>query len=225
MARTDDLTGMKFGLLTVTGRNDFDVQKRWFADCSCGNKVAVRKGDLVRGSTKSCGCVKAAGEYNKKRVTHGFAPKSGLLPTYRSWADMKSRCTNKNNQAYHRYGGRGIKICDEWINSFQCFLADMGEAPPGLTLDRIDFNGNYEKSNCRWISKADQAKNTRRNVFLEYNGERKILKDWAIEFNISAATLSNRIRDGWEVDRALTQKPKLGFRRIKRERDENGKFI
>jgi len=99
-------------------------------------------------------------------ITHGYS----RTPTYHAWANMKARCNNPNASAYKNYGGRGIKVCDEWNESFHSFLNDMGEKPNGLTLDRIDVNGNYEKDNCRWLSTQGQSNNRRDTVWVEIDG-------------------------------------------------------
>ena len=114
---------------------------------------------MLNGFTKSCGCLKR--EANR---THGHTSRTGNTPTYDSWKAMKFRCLNPKARFYRLYGGRGIKICDRWLHSFENFLEDMGERPAGLTLDRRDSNGNYEPQNCRWATPAEQVRNTSRNI-------------------------------------------------------------
>lgn len=156
MGKLVDLTGMKFGELTVLSKKEgFDpVGAKWNCLCDCGNHTTVNSLKLRTGHTKSCGCLRTK---TKSTLTHGLSNKSR---TYRSWKEMRQRCTNKNSGKWKWYGGRGITFCDRW-NSYELFLADMGERPDGKTLDRIDSDGNYEPSNCRWASAKQQAESNR----------------------------------------------------------------
>ncbi len=138
-----------------------------------------------------------------KRVPHGHAT-NGISPTYHSWAGMTARCTNEGHRNYALYGGRGITVCDRWL-SFPNFLADMGEKPRGLSLDRIDGNGNYEPSNCRWATATEQARNRSNTRTLTLNGETRPLAEWAERTGIHPATLSDRVHHGWTDERALTE--------------------
>lgn len=119
--------------------------------------------------------------------------------TYQSWQDMKSRCYNPRAQQYKNYGARGITVCDEWIKSFPRFLADMGERPTGLTLDRKDTNGNYCPENCRWATQAEQNRNQRRCVYLEYNGKRMTIAEWSEEIGRHRTTIRDRIKSGYPL--------------------------
>lgn len=144
------------GKLTVIAPVVGPGQKKWSVRCECG-VVKEMRNDWLRGRrVKSCGCAKfaAVAELNK---THGMC----RTRIYEVWCQMKGRCTNPNTSHYECYGGRGITICDRWINSFENFYADMGDIPDGMSIDRIEVNGNYEPSNCRWASKPAQAQNTR----------------------------------------------------------------
>ena len=114
-------------------------------------------------------------------------------PTYRIWIAMRSRCTNPNNAGFHKYGGRGIKVCARW-QSFENFFADMGERPEGMTLEREDNDGNYEPTNCRWATPAEQSRNTRRNRMLTYAGETLCMADWAERRGVGWDTLYHRLR-------------------------------
>lgn len=125
-------------------------------------------------------------------------------PVYRSWENMKARCNNKNHPKYERYGGRGISVCERWLNSFQKFYEDMGDPEKGLTLDRIDNEKGYFPGNCRWATMKQQTRNTRRNIFLEYKGERKSLPEWAECLGMTYRTLYGRIYSGWPTEKALT---------------------
>ena len=124
--------------------------------------------------------------------------------TYKSWVGMKQRCLNKNNSRYKDYGGRGIKICPEWLN-FESFYKDMGERPENKTLDRIKNNLGYSKSNCKWSTPKEQCNNRKNNVFLTYKGKTQTITQWADELNIEYKTLFMRLKRGWSVKRALTK--------------------
>jgi len=127
-------------------------RRKWDCLCDCGNACSVSGNDLRNGHTRSCGCLNHTGDANR---THGLTG----TPIYLSWQDMKKRCYNENHKDYLRYGGRGISVCSRWLNSFENFLEDMGERPKWLTLDRINSDENYSKSNCRWATRLDQARN------------------------------------------------------------------
>lgn len=125
--------------------------------------------------------------------------------TYQCWQDMKGRCYNVKAQQYKNYGARGIKVCDRWLTSFENFVADMGYKPDGLTLDRIDNDASYSPENCRWATKKEQRRNQRTCHFLEFEGRRLLLREWAEEKGINELTLSYRLlRLGWSVEKALS---------------------
>lgn len=126
---------------------------------------------------------------------HGHANRKSLSSVYHSWVAMWTRCTNKNRKDYIHYGGRGITICERWID-FELFLQDMGERPKGTSLDRVDSNGNYELSNCRWSTQKEQMNNTRTNVFITYEDKTQTQTQWAKEKNIPLSTIRWRLRNG-----------------------------
>lgn len=127
-------------------------------------------------------------------MTHGHRINRSVTRTLKSYQHAKSRCFNPNDEKFHAYGGRGVTMCQRWANSFEEFLADMGECPDGLTLDRIDVNGNYEPRNCRWATYSVQVRNKTNNVFVEHEGETLILKDFAARMGVNYKALHARVK-------------------------------
>lgn len=147
----------------------------WLCRCSCGNVVIVKSQRLLRGETKSCGCLKLElltqrHQEQRQSYKHGHgSQRKKLSPTYISWQSMKRRCAYPNPRGYQNYGGRDITVCARWDESFSAFLMDMGERPEGKTLDRINPDGNYEPTNCRWATASEQRRNHRAMVTPTYN--------------------------------------------------------
>lgn len=204
-----DLTGKRFGRLTVVSRaeNSKSGKTRWRCKCDCGNECVVHGDSLKSGNTKSCGCVRRESSHNKA-TTHGMSD----TPLFAVWWAMISRCKNPNNKSYKNYGGRGIRVCDEWTDSSKFFeWAIKNGYAEGLTIERIDVNGGYEPSNCTWIPKEKQARNKTNNRMIEINGERKCLAQWCEEYGVDYFTVHQRIcKLGWSPEKALnTPKRKL----------------
>jgi len=205
--------GDKFGLLTVesitlcritVGAKEVNAVP---CICVCGGKKAVTPGDLRLKRVTSCGCERLRGyrdlvKRNKDRATHGARNTS----EWGIWSGMKQRCLNPNHEQFWNYGGRGITVCSQWLHSFENFLRDMGPRPSMRhSLDRFpNKDGNYEPGNVRWATGKQQIRNTRRNKLLIYRGETKTMIDWAEQFGIDYGRFRQRIRDGWEIERALT---------------------
>lgn len=187
--------GERFGMLVVQSIVHQHRVKAVVA-CDCGATKSVYVSHLKRGATRSCGCNPG------RKVRHG---RHGS-PEYMCWQSIIQRCTNPNSESYRRYyGGRGITVCDRW-RDFENFFADMGPRPsPQHSIDRIDVNGNYEPGNCRWATDDEQVRNTRRNVFVEVNGERMCLKDACCRVGINYGTVINRLKSGWSMSDALSR--------------------
>ena len=161
-ARVCELIAARHGRWTLISQVQGGKHKKWKALCDCGKEKIVFIENLVRGKSVSCGCFR--GELSGDRVrTHG---QSGRTNTYRSWSHMKGRCLNETDAAYGDYGGRGISICDRWM-TFEMFFEDMGHCPSGFSIERIDVNKGYEPSNCKWIKRNLQPRNTRATRFTE----------------------------------------------------------
>jgi hypothetical protein len=205
-----DLTGQRFGCLTVVrrGPNSASGRSRWVCRCDCGVPEALKHANnLHRGLGLHCGC-KTGVNISAGKIKHGYAmlKRDGSRHSeYLSWGAMKSRVLNPNDHAYPRYGGRGIGICEEWQSSFEAFLRDMGAKPgPGYSLERRDNNGDYCPANCCWATVPEQLDNRRITVTLEHDGVVKPLAEWARISGVSRNRLAARLRAGWPVDRALS---------------------
>lgn len=177
--------------------------------CFCGK---IFDADLCRVSNPKrqagCGCLRSPTGKNSKQFKHGNSTRSFVSLAYNSWKAAKARCHNPKHKKYKFYGGRGIKMCDRWFNSFEFFFEDMGERPIGLTLDRFpDMKGNYEPGNCRWATSEEQVRNRPTNIFITFNGKTMMLIDWARETGIHRNTLRGRYYMGWSIQDMLTAKP------------------
>lgn len=204
MGRFIDLTGQKFGRLTVIERKPNKGKRTiWLCECECGTKKEFRQEDLRSGKTVSCGC------YLHEKIT-----KHGLYKSreYRRLAGMKNRCSNPNSSHANRYANRGIKVCDEWKNDPKAYYDYVSKLPhygeKGYTLNRIDNDGNYEPGNVEWADAETQMNNTSRNILLEYHGSIHTLTEWARIENIPVDCLRSRIKRGWDIEKALKTKVK-----------------
>lgn len=185
----------------------------WECRCDCGNTTRVTSSSLASGNTKSCGCITRELQA-KNHTTHSLSSH----PVHQVWSDMKQRCTNPKSRKYKDYGARGIKVCEEW-QSFEVFCkwADENGYVPnsGLSIDRIDVNGDYCPENCRWATYGEQNRNTRRNVMITFHGETKCAQDWSKEFGLARSCLANRING----------KSKLEIEKIMEEYSEIAKSL
>ena len=201
------MTGRTFGRLTVVGLYDIrDNQRRYMCKCVCGNETVVYGSNLRGGTTKSCSCLTKE-PYIRGRMTHGLKNNR----SYNTWVAMIARCSDARNADYRDYGGRGIKVCNRWRDSVIAFVEDMGERPRGMSIDRIDNNGDYTPTNCRWGTAGEQSRNKRNTITVMYGGESKCLKDWALDKRsvVKYTTLYARItKHGWDIGAALTTPPR-----------------
>jgi hypothetical protein len=199
MPKANNLLGLRFCRLEVVSRaeNDKHGKTMWVCKCDCGNEIVAAGQNLLRGRTKSCGCL-----YEERAHR-----KSGTR-LYSIWQSMKCRCYNKNHFEFYNYGGKGISICDEWLNDFQSFYSwaiENGYADD-LTIDRIDNNKGYFPHNCRWATYKEQANNKRTNHLITYNGKTQNIAQWAKELGIKRVTLQARItRYDWDLEKALSK--------------------
>lgn len=190
-----NLVGMRFGRLVVTkfvGYREHQHSVRrslWECVCDCGKAHITTAKMLRSGSPSSCGCLQRDAA-SKTAKTHGMS----RTKIYKVWTSMRLRCSNPNDQGWHRYGARGITVCKEWDESFDKFYKDMGDAPDGHSVDRIDNDGPYSKDNCRWATKSEQGDNTRVTRRITHLGKTQSLRQWCKELNIHYTTALERIK-------------------------------
>lgn len=203
MFSVKDLTNSPpFGRLKVLerGPNAREGAAQWWCICSCGGKVLVRSQNLIRRNTKSCGCLNRE-KIIQRHTIHGCS----RMPEYTAWRNMRRRCLNPRDKAYMGYGGRGITICERWLESFENFFADMGPRPePHLTLERKNNDGPYSPENCAWATKSEQSHNTRRSLFVRSYGEIVCTAEDLHRSGLSRSTFLARLRNGWSIQRALS---------------------
>lgn len=203
LGNTMDLTGRVYGMLTVVrfAGKDAHGKARWDCICECGEEALGKSGaDLKRGDTTSCGCYRRDAA-RKHATSHGMSH----TPEWNIWIGMRDRCSNPNAEKWHRYGGRGIFVCDEWSTSFENFFADMGPRPSNKhSVERIDNDGPYAPWNCVWSTPKNQANNTSRTKFLTYLGVTKPLAVWCEELCLNYKTVRARLDRGWSTEDALS---------------------
>lgn len=207
-----DLSNKRFGRWIVLKRGNVKDRKTyWLCKCKCGTIKEVGSVLLRNDNSRSCGCLSK--ELVKTRfIKHGFVLNNKKDRFYTIWQGLKYRCLNRNTTRYKDYGGRGITICNRW-HKFENFRDDMYKGylqhckifgEKNTSIDRIDNNGNYELSNCKWSTPKEQNRNTRLNINIEYNGEIKCLMDWSEELKIKYGCLKGRLNRGWSIERTLT---------------------
>lgn len=211
-----DISGTIFGRLTAkefAGYYHNPSGKRaakWTCVCTCGKTLDVLAANLSAGKATSCGCLRSE-QKSEAWMRHGHASgkidgKRQRTGTYRSWMAMRERCLKNTHRQFQSYGGRGITVCEAW-NTFENFLADMGERPEGTSIDRIDNDGNYEPGNCRWATSSEQGNNRRTCRMLEIDGETLSVALWSKRSGIDARTIIQRLNRGWTEERAAFAPP------------------
>lgn len=201
MPARKNLVGQRFGRWTVTAYGGPGTSgATWVCVCECGTARRVNANALLAGFSSSCGCLNR--EANARRATHGHASGGKQSPTYVAWHSMHRRCSDEKHVSFHNYGGRGITVCAEW-KDFEAFLRDMGERPKGMTLDRIDSNGNYCKGNCRWVSMKENSNNRRNNRMVTLHGKTHTVAQWAALTGIKESTIRARLHRGASDEDAL----------------------
>ena len=202
MCKLIDLTGQRFGRYTVLERNGVGANgmAAWLCECDCGTRKTVIGNSLRQGHVVSCGCYQ-----REVAVRNGLATKrhgETRSSTYKTWITMKARCLNPSDQAYGDYGGRGIRVCERWLNSYESFAEDMGKRPGGMSIERINVNGNYEPSNCKWATAKEQTRNRRCTLQAVYKSTKMSLSEAAERSGIPYRVLRERKqRLGWPDNR------------------------
>ena len=201
MSAFKDITGQRFGQLTVLRREGSTPHKHttWLCRCDCGVEKVITKPSLVSGHSTSCGCL-------QKRIMRDMNLSHGLSKhdTYKIWKAMRTRCTNPNSHNYHNYGGRGISVDPSW-NSFEVFFKDMGPRPSkSHSIDRIDNEKGYSKDNCRWATQVEQCNNSRNCRIITYNGISKNLTQWEKHLGFSRGVIKGRLSRGWSPEEAVS---------------------
>lgn len=197
-----DLTGHVYGRLTVlhiAPKNGSATM--WMCRCECGTEKAVAAGSMRNGVTRSCGCLHKESSAANGRLSTVHGMKN--TPTYASWRAMRKRCGNKNDQAYDRYGGAGISVCESWQKSFAAFLADMGERPEGTSIDRINSLGNYEPNNCRWADRKTQNRNKKDTLKVFFLGRFWPTAELAERTGMKRDALNSKLKKGVQIECAI----------------------
>lgn len=192
-SKVHDLTGQKFGLLTVIGLAETDTRKTyWVCKCDCGNMKTVRSDSLLCGAIKSCGCIKR--KQDEVNLTKNHRHKMSGTRIYSEWQGMKGRCYNKGSARYADWGGRGIEVCEQWRNSFESFYtwAMANGYQDNLTIDRIDNNRNYCPENCRWVGQQEQCRNRRSNINITIGNSTRTLMEWCEIFQVDYTNVNAR---------------------------------
>ena len=203
-SKTLDLTGLTFGsLLVLRYHGKVGVEHAWDCQCLCGQQRIVTGHALKGGTTRSCGCLQRQ-TILERNTRHGLAKRGEQTTEYRTWKALKNRCYNKNSKAYKNYGGRGITVCDKWIDNYPAFILDMGLKPKGYTIERKDNDLGYNPENCIWTTRLIQANNKRNNKLITYDNQTKTITQWAEFLGVHRQLLRSRFDKGWLPEIALT---------------------
>lgn len=194
LSRTPDLLGQRFGRLIVKEKLTIDNRSSWLCECDCGGENILISSVLLRGLTLSCGCLQ-----RESRKTHGKSKD----PVYKVWDSMRARCTNPKHKSWESYGGRGITVCDRWMKSFDNFYEDMGDPPPGMSIERKNNDLGYSPGNCIWATPIEQQNNRRVNTHVEFEGEKYTVSQLARKYGLDPEFLRKRLKRGWSVQDAV----------------------
>jgi hypothetical protein len=219
-----DLTGQRFGRLTASSYVRGNGRTEWLCRCDCGKEKRIDGRALGRkeNPTRSCGCIakevtRAANV--RRNFKHGHSVGGKRSKTFDVWTQMMQRCNNANNKGYARYGGRGIGVCERW-RDFTAFLADMGEAPKGLSIERIDNDAGYSPGNCVWAGARRQVNNRRTTVKVEIDGKTLPLSEWCESLGLNYYTVHSRItRLGWSPVEALRMRGDARYAEARRRQN------
>ena len=200
-------SGMRFGRLLVLCENEKSPKGRrmFLCRCDCGTEKSIVGSDFSSGNTSSCGCLQKD-RTRQASTKHGQAAnkfRGKVPPEYQAWLSMIARCENPKNKSYKDYGARGITICERWRHSFINFLKDMGTRPNGMSIDRLDNDKGYDKDNCAWRGKLEQAYNRRATLRISFNGETHTLLEWAEKTGMQASMIRQRLRREWPLERVF----------------------
>ena len=216
MTRYQDISGRRYGRLVAVRQVSSDGERPtvWLFRCDCGAEKELASTNVIQGSTRSCGCLRreVSGE---TQLRHGTARRGKKTSEYATWHNIRSRCYSPKNRSYADYGGRGIRVCDRWLNGdgklsgYECFLADMKEKPtPRHTVERIDNDGPYSPDNCVWGIRRAQSRNKRTTIRVVFRGRDVALIDLCDELGLRYRRVADRMRKGWPLESALFLPPR-----------------
>src|SRR5882724_894990 len=203
-AKKTILPGTRFTrFIVIQFHNRIRGTAQYLCKCDCGNERLIWQHNLTSGASRSCGCLRDSISAVQS-ITHGHSINGQISKEYMSWSRAKARCLNENSERFKDYGGRGIRMCERWLISFENFLLDMGPCPEGFSIERLNNDGNYEPGNCCWADRITQGNNKRNNVKLNYNGQLFTVPQLARLASLKPETLRKRMERGWSLEMAMT---------------------
>ncbi len=203
--------GEVYGRLTILeemGRTP-NRNRIYLCQCSCGRQAQINSSSIRSGKTSSCGCLRLEATACKGRATRTHGESHSATPEYRAWSGMKARCYTPTNKDFSKYGGRGIAVCSQWLQSYETFLNDVGRRPSSChSLDRIDVEGDYTPSNIRWATPKEQSRNKRTNILIEAFNKVQTISAWAEETGLKDVTIRQRLLLGWDPEESVSVLPR-----------------